>query len=345
MSEGDYPRPVAEIVATLLDIFRHQRQSEIAELLESVNASFDSIGYDNWNGGTTTWALRLQAPVPVFASIEPRLAAIEKEILAKLGYLNRVHTNDPVEEVSVAPITPGSALIGQRLAPSEIEVRRLWPDGRFRLFLSHVSKHKAEVSKLKAQLALHGVAAFVAHEDIEPSLAWREETELGLKSMHALAALITPDFHASPWTDQEVGWALGRGVLVVPVLLGANPYGFAGRTQGISGSLERPKALAISIVNTLVSNPQTHGEMRRGIASAFCTARSYEMAQALRKAIETITDFTNEEKAELEKACTDNSNIRDAYSVPEAVLRVIGKPLVAEAAPTPSPPEDDDVPF
>lgn len=336
--EEGFPKPVAEVVATLVDIFKHQRHPEVVELLQNAHAWFDNTEYDNWNGGTYTWALRLEVAVPLFASAEPRLPDIEKEIVAKLGYFNRLYTNDHISEVTFSPIAPGSPLLGQRLAPSQTEVRRLWPEGRFRLFLSHVSTHKIAVSQLKAELATRGVAAFVAHEDIEPSLEWRDEIELGLRSMHALAALVTPDFHPSHWTDQEVGWALGRGILVLPVRLGADPYGFAGKVQAVPGTLEQPKALAASLANILLLNPQTHGEMRRAIVSAFAGAQSYLMAQALRKTIITITDFTDEEKATMLKACTENPNVADAHYVPEAIKKAFGPP------PAPQPNEED-VPF
>ncbi len=223
MREAEFPKPVGDVVATLADIFRHQSRTEVAELLDSAHASFDHIEYDNWNGGTYTWALRLEVPVTVFASIEPRLSKIEKELLGKLSYFDRLFPNDHLGVVTVSPIAPGAYVVGQRVAPSEIEVRRLWPDGRFRLFLCHVSKHKVAVAKLKAELELRGVAGFLAHEDIEPSLEWQREIELALRSMQAIAALITTDFDTSAWTDQEVGWAFGRGLLVVPVRLEANP--------------------------------------------------------------------------------------------------------------------------
>src|SRR3984957_4662633 len=217
MAEASYPKPVAEVVATLTEIFRHQQQGEIVELLESAHAWFDNTEFDNWNGGTYSWALRLEVPVPIFAAVEPRLSKIEKDISEKLAYFSRSYPNDHLSEVTVSPIAPGASVASQRVSPSEVEVRRLWPEGRFRLFLSHVSKHKVAVSKLKDEFAAVGIAAFVAHDDIEPSLEWRKEIELGLRSMHSLAALITLDFHASPWTDQEVGWAFGRGLLVIPV--------------------------------------------------------------------------------------------------------------------------------
>jgi hypothetical protein len=47
---------------------------------------------------------------------------------------------------------------------------RLWGPGALHLFMSHVSAHKVAVSDLKQALRLYGVSAFVAHEDIEPTL-------------------------------------------------------------------------------------------------------------------------------------------------------------------------------
>jgi hypothetical protein len=342
MPSTGYPKPTSEVIATLADIFRHQSRGEILELLENAHARFDEINYDNWNGGTSTWALRLEVPVPLYAAVEPRLTTVEKEVLSKLSYLDRLHPNDPVGEVTVTPITPGTSAFGQRMTPSEIEVRRLWPERRFRLFLSHLAKHKAEVSKLKDELELFGIAAFVAHEAIQPSLEWQREIELALRSMHGLLALITPDFHASFWTDQEIGWAFGRGVLVVPVRLGADPYGFAGKVQGLSGSLEQPKALAKAVFETLLANPQTHGEVRRALAKAFCESVSFNQSIQLRDYILNIADFTDEEKTAMRDACESNYQLTNAYKVSETVYKAFGKP---KKKPANAPQESDDEPF
>jgi len=337
-----YPKQISEVIGTLAEIFRHQNRGEVLELIENAHARFDEINYDNWNGGTTTWALRLEVPVHLFAAVEPRLKTVEEEVLSKLSYLDRLHPNDPVGEVTVTPINPGASALGQRMAPSEVEVRRLWPEGRFRLFLSHLAKHKVEVSKLKDELALYGISAFVAHEAIQPSLEWQREIELALRSMHGLLALITPDFHASFWTDQEIGWAFGRGVLVVPVRLGADPYGFAGKVQGISGSLEQPKALAKAVFETLLANPQTHGDVRRAFAKEFCESGSFNQSIQLRDYIPSIADFTDEEKTAMRDACESNGQLTSAYKVRETVYNAFGKP---QKKPAIAPQESDDVPF
>lgn len=342
MSEATIPQRVSEVVTTLADIFRHQRQREVVELLESADAHFDETNFDNWNGGTYTWALRLKVPVPIFAAVEPRLEAIEKEIGLKLSYFDRQYTNDHFGEVTITPIARDAAPNGRRMVPSDMEVRRLWPEGCFRLFLSHVSKHRIAVSQLKDSLRIRGIAAFVAHEDIEPSLEWQREIELALRSMHGLAALITPDFHESLWTAQEVGWALGRGILMVPVRLGADPYGLMGKIQGVRGTLEEPTALAESVARTLLANSQTFGEMRRVVVNSFASANSIEMTQVLgRLLIEVITEVTDEEKAVLWGACADNARVAGAVGVPEAIYTKFGRPPVGTATEMP----DDDIPF
>ena len=62
-----FPIPAADVVATLVDLFRHQGKSEIVSLLEGASATLEAVEYDNWNGGTGVWAPRLDVPVAQFA--------------------------------------------------------------------------------------------------------------------------------------------------------------------------------------------------------------------------------------------------------------------------------------
>lgn len=341
MSEPSFPKPVAEVVATLADICRHQRRNEIVELLANAHARFDNIKNDNGDGGTYAWELRLEVPVHLFASAELRLPRIEKEIVEKLKYIRRVCPNHIIKEATILPVAPGETTASHRFAFSDIDVRRLWPNFGFRLFLSHVSKYKVEIAELKDALTLRGVAAFVAHEAIKPSLEWQKEIELALRSMNALAALITPDFHESNWTDQEIGWAFGRGLLVLPIRLGCDPYGFAGKVQGVAGTFENPERLSALIVQSLLTNQLTHGEMRRALVSAFRKASSSQMALALQTHIVEVNDFTDDEKAILIRACKENDNVAEAFGVNDSIYEKFGKPsdptLVRENL--------DDVPF
>jgi len=338
--EATFPKSASTVVRTLVGIFHHQGKTEIIELLENAHAHFDETEFDNWNGGTYTWALRLEVPVPIFACAEPRISAIEQEISAKLAYFDRQYPNDNLGEVTITPISEESLPIGQRMAPSDAEVRRLWSDGRFRLFLSHVSSHKVAVSRLKEALWPCGVDAFVAHEDIEPSLEWQHEIELGLRSMHALAAIITPEFHGSRWTDQEVGWALGRGILVVPVRAGADPYGLMGKFQGVPGMLDKPGVLADAIVKTLLGNSQTHSEMRRALINTFANATSLETVKIACPLVVSAADITDEEREVLWRACAENPYVAEATGVDDAIYAAFGTPPALQQSEV-----DTDIPF
>lgn len=112
----------------------------------------------------------------------------------------------------------------------------LWhPADGPRVFLSHLAERKAEVHELSRLLKHFGFACFVAHEDIEPSREWCREIERALNSCDLLVAYVTRWFSKSKWADQEVGWALGRGLATIPVKVdGVTPYGFIGSYQAVT---------------------------------------------------------------------------------------------------------------
>jgi len=87
-----------------------------------------------------------------------------------------------------------------------------WKEEQPRVFISHLASIKTKAKNLKSALADYSIISFVAHEDIEPTKEWQTEIEIGLSTMDALIALLTPGFKESNWTDQEVGVAIGRGV-------------------------------------------------------------------------------------------------------------------------------------
>jgi hypothetical protein len=68
------------------------------------------------------------------------------------------------------------------------DIGRFWDRDFVRLFLSHVSTHKLAAANLKRELKYLGVSAFIAHEDVEPSLDWQTEIEKAQSSMDALAS-------------------------------------------------------------------------------------------------------------------------------------------------------------
>lgn len=129
----------------------------------------------------------------------------------------------------------------------------LWPPGKIRLFFSHTSDHAPFVADVARALEeWPPFACFVAHEEIAPSLEWQAVIQSALESCHAMVAFLTDTFGASEWCDQEVGWAMGRSLVVIPVRVTANPRGFLGAVQAVPADQD-PTRLARSIASAVMT--------------------------------------------------------------------------------------------
>lgn len=153
------------------------------------------------------------------------------------------------------------------LAVSEDQVRPAPPPANwvehkhFRLFISHISKDKQTATRLKAALSIYSISGFVAHEDILPTLIWREEIERALQTMDAFLAVHTRGFSASNWTQQEVGFALGKGIKVISFKYGEDPTGFIGAQQALPRLDRTAEQIAKEINSLLGKDPRTRGRL------------------------------------------------------------------------------------
>jgi hypothetical protein len=160
-------------------------------------------------------------------------------------------------------------------SPSSIPDPKFWKENFFKLFLSHISPFKKETAELQKSLLSYGITSFVAHEDIEPTKEWQREIEIALKTMDGLAALLTPGFHESKWTDQEVGVAIGRSVPILSIRYGLDPYGFIGKYQGLQGLRKDLMQISKAILMVLLKNENSQQKMVHGLVYSFIESESF----------------------------------------------------------------------
>ncbi|WP_434509813.1 toll/interleukin-1 receptor domain-containing protein [Desulfitobacterium sp. AusDCA] len=202
-----------------------------------------------------------------------------------------------------------------------------WKPDTFRVFLSHTSADKEQTSQIQAALEHFNISAFVAHVDIEPTKEWQTEIEIALFSCDALVALITPNFHQSNWTDQEIGIAIGRGLLIVPIRFGLDPYGFIGKFQGLQGTGKGPYQLALDIVKILMKSELTEQKMVSALVSAFEMSSSFQEAKDLISILEEVNSLNQALVERLKAAPSNNRQISHAYGVPERIEVLANKIL------------------
>lgn len=132
---------------------------------------------------------------------------------------------------------------------------------RFRLFISHIAIHKDKATRLKSCLVRYGIDGFVAHEDIEPTLEWQSEIEKALRTMDAFLAIHTVGFSKSIWAQQEVGYAVGRGVKIISLQMGEDPIGFISKHQALRRGDRKAEEVAAEIDSILAKDPRTRDKL------------------------------------------------------------------------------------
>jgi len=138
--------------------------------------------------------------------------------------------------------------------------------GALRVFISHLAKDKDKALRLKECLGPRLISGFVAHEDITPTAGWQAEIERALRALDAFVALITAGFARSCWTQQEVGFAVGRGVKVISLKMGdEDPTGFISREQALPRRGRPADAIAAEIEGILAADDRTAAKLKDAI--------------------------------------------------------------------------------
>lgn len=171
----------------------------------------------------------------------------------------------------------------------------IWRPGHVRLFISHRDDKKIQAKKLAEALEPYGVSAFVAHDTIEPMSTWQREIEKGLETMEIMLAFVTDDFHNSTWTNQEIGYALGKNIPIIALKLESrDPAGFIATQQALKGRLEQPEASVKGIYTILAEKLGHKARLKQPLISAFVASPNYNEARdrfdRMSNMVETLSD-------------------------------------------------------
>ena len=329
-SNFELPKNIERYLAALSKLYAQDGNRQFQEII--VNAQIrahEAWSSDNLNGGTYGHALFLILPEPLFLSSVKQKDDIQNQL--KEG-LNKIHNlqNEFVEEVFLEMDVAeddkwreksGLLVTGKRVVAPDAN-KRIWGDDGFRLFLSHKSEVKKETATLKEGLKLFGISCFVAHEDIHPTKAWQDEIENALASMDGFVALMTENFHDSNWTDQEVGYAVARGVPIVAVRLGKDPYGFIGKFQALSSFW---KAAATDIVKILIKNDQ----MLSAYVLALRKCVNWDSGNALATALPSLEKLTASQIDALVAAYNETGELHGSFGFNGTNPRIYGPGLAS----------------
>jgi hypothetical protein len=329
------PRPLRRALIDAMGGWGPYSVREISNLFED-HGFDDTTPVDPEQGVRRTAAAEYLEPIDWDnADDRGRLLALIDEVLAQYpveadepdrgpgGRLRRSLAR-AIEEAGGRPVGDDVADLEYERTTDLDDPFDLWPPDRIRLFFSHTSQHKELVGAVANVLEKWPIACFVAHDEIEPSLAWQEVIESALGTCHALVAFITEDFRGSAWCDQETGWALGRGLIIIPIRLEADPHGFTGVIQGIPATLaDSPAVIAERIATALATaafrttRPGARlliDPLADAIIDQFCRSPSFDLARRRFEFLRQIPKalWTPERRLKAATACEENNQLREA---------------------------------
>ena len=146
-----------------------------------------------------------------------------------------------------------------------------------RLFISHRDEYKVQANQLARILESYGISSFVAHDSIQPMSIWQAEIIKGLETMEAMLAFVTNDFHESIWTNQEIGFALGRDIPIIPLKLQSNdPEGFIGIQQALKSSLDNATRIAPEICDLISQKLGNRQRLQSSLIRVFLKSQNFD---------------------------------------------------------------------
>ncbi len=315
------------LVATAAQIARARNAEPIATVLEESSASLIQSGSDP-EGPTVYYTLMLEVPIRTYAAIEENREGLEQAIRERLRPIVRPYADSWISEVIISPkIADESRLTTppQEQGDASEEVPSFWQTGFFRLFISHTSANKVAAHNLASFLKKYQIVSFVAHDDIEPTKEWQTEIERALRTTDALAAIVTPDFLGSKWCDQEVGFAFGRGKLVIPLRTGADPHGFLSKYQGLPAKGLEVRDVAEKLADILIGHNLTAQRMADALVEQLATSNTYEDSKAAMTLLERLPHLSGLQVAKLVESIQANDQIRDAFGVPARIRNLVAR--------------------
>lgn len=178
-------------------------------------------------------------------------------------------------------------------------------------FISYSHLDREYARQAKQVLEEVGVAAFLAHEDLEVSEEWKARIIEELRSCDLFVPLLSENFRRSKWAPQEAGFVASRSeVRIAPLSIdGTLPFGFMEHVQ--SSRIGRS-----GVTRELLVMPLAHQQPRvflPALIKIAVAAGAWRTAERrMRPLVPLFPQFTANEAQTLAEGAVDNDQVWSA---------------------------------
>ncbi len=318
---------IKKLIFSLITIYKHLGIDNIATILQNADSRL-LPGDKFYPDDPEPYQLNLEVPLRFFASIQDAIYKIETDIHEKLKPLIRNYYGEYLQAVVIMPKlmqsdTNSTDMEGANQNIS-LDDNSIWEKDYYKLFFSHTSKHNKVASQLQIKFKEFAISLFVAHKDIPPPHEGEKTIISATYSMNALVVWCTNDLIKSEWCDQEIGIAIGRDVLIIPIKAGSSPHGFIRKFQAISFHDNDTSLVCKNVFDILMTNSRTKLNMVKAIINKMCNSTSIRECQRTLSLIEAIQkEITIDDARKLIEASKSNTIIRNDSNISKSIRTIV----------------------
>lgn len=193
-----------------------------------------------------------------------------------------------------------------------------------RIFISFQHEDRELASQFKWNLERFGFSVFLAHEDIQPSADWPETILNELKGVDVFLPLLTPRFRDSYWTNQEIGIAIARDVLIIPLKAeDVNPYGLFYELQALSVNVNDIRGDCARIVEVIADCDHLKDKLRLTLIEGFGDSISFQDATSKSQYLLDHSPYSELEINVILRMAGQNDNIYGSYGARDNIRELI----------------------
>jgi hypothetical protein len=193
-----------------------------------------------------------------------------------------------------------------------------------KVFISYSREDKKLAGELKKAFESFGLEAFVAHDDIESGSQWEAEILKNLENTDFFMPIETEHLRRSHWCQQEIGIALVRKKIIIPLLPDTgyvDPDGFHGKYQGFPINTENVRlSVQKLLIRQGLAQEQEESEIEKRLLVFERSDSWAEAGENARSLMEMESELTDEQKIAIARIATSNSQISGSFAA-QGILR------------------------
>jgi hypothetical protein len=190
---------------------------------------------------------------------------------------------------------------------------------KWHIFFSYYEEDQTFTNRrltgIRRGLAQYGFQVFIARHNVPATDNFMTELTTAIRDAHAFIAFMSDRYFTSPWTQQELGYALGCGKTVIVVTdehEAVAPEAFVSTHQSLLMTPDTTRA-AEQLIDHLLERPGDHLWLGDAMVARISEVYDDRIAESLMGKLARVEFVSPRSRTALEAIATENTLLATRY--------------------------------